>query len=54
MTLSKKLLSILACPDCHGDLAYTKKASKESLKCKRCRRVYEVKNGIPIMLPKGS
>jgi len=52
MTLDKKLLEILACPDCHGDILYRKKGKRESLKCQKCRRVFAVKNGIPIMLPK--
>lgn len=52
MALDKKLLDILACPDCRGDIDYKKKGKKESLKCKKCKRVFQVKNGIPIMLPK--
>lgn len=52
MVLDKKLLKILACPDCKGDILYQKKGKKESLKCKKCKRVFEVKSGIPIMLPK--
>ena len=52
MALSKKLLEILACPDCRGGIIYQKKNRKESLKCKKCKRVFEVKKGIPIMLPK--
>jgi len=52
MSLSKKLLSILACPDDKAPVKYSKKGSKETLKCTKCRRVFEVKTGIPIMLPK--
>lgn len=52
MALDKKLLEILACPDCHGDILYRQRGKKESLQCKKCKRVFEVKNGIPIMLPK--
>lgn len=52
MVLDKKLLDILACPDCRGDILYQKKGKKESLKCKKCKRVFAIKNGIPIMLPK--
>jgi len=52
MMLDKKLLKILACPDCRGDILYQKESRKESLKCKKCKRVFEVKSGIPIMLPK--
>ena len=52
MPLDRKLLEILACPDCRGDIKYTRKGKKESLQCVKCKRVFEVKNGIPIMLPK--
>ena len=52
MALDKKLLEILACPDCKGDIKYSKKGRKESLKCAKCKRIFEVKKGIPIMLPK--
>ena len=52
MPLDKTLLEILACTDDHGDIKYTKKGKKESLKCVKCKRVFEVKDGIPIMLPK--
>lgn len=52
MPLDKSLLKILACPDCRGDIKYSKKGKKESLKCLKCKRVFEVKDGIPIMLPK--
>lgn len=54
MPLDKKLVNILACPDCRGDIKYLKKGRKESLQCKKCQRVFAVKNGIPIMLPKDS
>ncbi len=46
--LKKELLDILCCPKCRGDLAYNETAS--TLTCKDCRRVYPVKDGIPIML----
>ena len=52
MALDKTLLEILACPDCRGDITYSKRGKKEGLKCLKCKRVFEVKNGIPIMLPK--
>jgi uncharacterized protein YbaR (Trm112 family) len=54
MTLDKKLLDILACPDCRGDIKYSIKGKKESLKCLKCKRIFEVRDGIPIMLPKDS
>lgn len=37
------LLTILACPECHGELD----ESKESLCCAKCRTAYSYCNGIP-------
>jgi hypothetical protein len=48
MSLAPELLDILVCPKCKGDLVYTE--SPESLTCPRCRLVYAVEDGIPIML----
>ncbi|MDW8109299.1 MAG: Trm112 family protein [Candidatus Kryptonium sp.] len=46
--IDKDLLKILACPKCKGDLDYIEEP--ESLVCKSCGKVYEVKDGIPILL----
>lgn len=46
--LSKELLDILCCPKCKGDLDYD--AQKNTLTCKQCGKVYEVRDDIPIML----
>ncbi len=46
--IDKKLLEILACPKCKGDLKYDKK--NERLLCPKCRLAYEIKDDIPIML----
>ncbi len=46
--LSKELLDLMCCPKCHGDLLY--EPEKETLTCKKCRKVYQVKDNIPIML----
>ena len=46
--ISKDLLDILICPACRGDLEL--KPDGSALKCLACRRVYEIRNGIPIML----
>lgn len=46
--LDKKLLDILACPKCKGELEYDKK--RERLICRRCRLAYPVKDDIPVML----
>ena len=48
MTLSPKLLAILVCPKCKGDLEYDETAS--SLTCAHCRLRYPVRDDIPIML----
>jgi len=56
--LSQDLLDILVCPVCKKPLVLKKNALKknaleengESLKCTQCRRVYPVKDDIPIML----
>jgi uncharacterized protein YbaR (Trm112 family) len=50
MTLDKKLLDILACPKCKGDLQYKDTPEEESLSCAKCRLKYKVDEGIPIML----
>lgn len=47
--LRKELLELLCCPGCKGDLDYD--SERETLTCKLCGRVYEVKDGIPIMIP---
>jgi uncharacterized protein YbaR (Trm112 family) len=46
--MDKKLLDILACPKCKGDLEYDK--NRKRLLCHRCKLAYPVKNGIPVML----
>ena len=46
--LDDKLLEILACPKCKGDLEYDKKNDK--LICHQCKLAYLIKDDIPIML----
>jgi len=46
--LDQKLLSILACPVCKGDLYYDKKAKE--LICRLDRLAYPVLDGVPVML----
>ncbi|MDQ6634783.1 MAG: Trm112 family protein [Gemmatimonadota bacterium] len=48
MTLSQKLLAILVCPKCKGELEY--RESEASLVCPACRLRYAVRDDIPIML----
>jgi uncharacterized protein len=46
--LTDKLLAILACPQCKGDLEYDRTNNK--LICNKCRLRYKVEDDIPIML----
>lgn len=48
MPLDPRLLEILICPGCHGDL--TELAAEAGLECGRCGRVYPIRDGIPVML----
>jgi uncharacterized protein YbaR (Trm112 family) len=46
--IDKKLLEILACPSCKGDIKEVEGGN--GLKCVECGLVYPVRDGIPIML----
>ena len=46
--LNNKLLDILACPKCKGDLEYDREKNK--LICNSCKLRYKVEDDIPIML----
>ncbi len=48
MAVSKELLEILACPVCKTPVQLTPDAS--GLKCAQCRRVYPIRDDIPVML----
>jgi len=48
MPLDARLLEILACPDEKGPLYYF--ASDGFLLCPACRRRYEIRDDIPVML----
>lgn len=48
MTISKELLDILACPKCKGSIILTE--AGDGLICNQCRLLYEIRDGIPIML----
>ncbi len=49
MPLDPMLLEILACPDTHHTpLVYD--AEAETLTCPTCERVFEVRDGIPVLL----
>jgi len=48
MAVAKELLDILVCPQCKTPVKLT--ADQQGLKCATCRRVYPVREDIPIML----
>jgi uncharacterized protein YbaR (Trm112 family) len=48
MALDKRLLEILVCPKCKGDLQYDQDNSR--LICGACKVAYPVKDDIPVML----
>jgi len=50
MALDEKLLEILACPQCKGELIHQIEKDKEALTCPKCRLKYPVRDGIPIMI----
>ncbi len=48
MSISKELLDILACPKCKSPIVLNE--TQDGLICKPCKLVYEIREGIPIML----
>lgn len=48
MMLDKRLLDILICPKCKGELVYDEE--RDILICKKDGIYFEIKNNIPIML----
>jgi len=48
MAVAKELLEILVCPLCKTPVKPT--ADQQGLKCSTCRRVYPVRDDIPVML----
>jgi uncharacterized protein len=49
MALDAKLLEILACPNCHGDVEY--KEAEQVIECRgECHYRYPVRDDIPVML----
>jgi uncharacterized protein YbaR (Trm112 family) len=46
--LDQELLDLLACPVCKSPLSYN--PERQTLKCGQCRRVYPIRNDIPILL----
>lgn len=52
MAFDKKLMAIIACPTCKGELVLVTLPSKEEqeLVCKFDRLAYEIKDNIPVLL----
>ena len=48
MAVAKELLDILVCPQCKTPVTLT--PDQQGLKCPTCRRVYPVRDDIPVML----
>ena len=48
MAISEDLLEILACPACKAKVEL--KSDGSGLKCVKCRRVYPIRDDIPVML----
>ena len=49
MPVSKELLAILVCPLCRKPVQLL--PDESGLKCQVCKRVYPVRDDIPVMLP---
>lgn len=49
MPIAQELLDILVCPVCKQAVHYTHDQS--GLKCDCCRRIYPIRDDIPVMLP---
>jgi hypothetical protein len=48
VAINKDLLEILACPACKAKVDL--KADESGLKCRECRRIYPIRDDIPVML----
>jgi uncharacterized protein YbaR (Trm112 family) len=48
MVVDPELLEILACPNCKTPVTVVKNGT--ALKCATCKRVYPIKDDIPVML----
>ena len=48
MPVDQELLDILACPNCKTKVELVKDGA--ALKCNQCKRVYPIKEDIPVML----
>ncbi|MBI4309070.1 MAG: Trm112 family protein [Candidatus Omnitrophica bacterium] len=55
--MDPKLLEILACPACHGDVVIQnagngrdRSPQEDKIVCARCGKKYPIKNGVPVLL----
>jgi uncharacterized protein YbaR (Trm112 family) len=48
MSIDPQLMEMLACPACRGEIGPDRET--DGLECRRCGRVYPVRDGIPVML----
>jgi uncharacterized protein YbaR (Trm112 family) len=48
MSLEQRLLDILACPQCKGEVSYEEGSNR--IVCRACRLAYPVRDDIPVML----
>lgn len=48
MTLDSRLIALLVCPKCRGELTYREAA--QALDCAACNLRYQIRDGIPVML----
>ena len=44
--IDKKLLELLACPACQGDV----ELKDNAIVCTKCKRIYPIVDGIPVLL----
>jgi len=44
--IDEKLLELLACPACQGDV----KLKDNKIVCTRCQRIYPIVDGIPVLI----
>ena len=48
MPIDARLLKMLCCPACHGELDPLE--ADRGLECTACGRIYPIRDGIPVML----
>jgi len=48
MTFDERLLGILVCPKCKGDLEF--RSERPGLVCATCKLAYPIRDDIPVML----